>query len=602
MSRERALRQLLAGSCIVSFFCAPSAGAWTHYLDGSAKQSGDFAVAVVVDTTGDAFVGGTFANKETSSDLAVLKFDGASGNTEWRREIDGGGADWLTDLALAGPDVVAVGQLGTPMHLRSDIVVLKFDGNTGEELWRQELTDGLARSVAVDSAGDVVVVGRLRDASDWDFFVAKYHGDTGSELWRFLVEGGGLEHEALSVAVSPGGNVVASGAVTDGNNQDFFVVAIDGVTGAELWRQQLRDEEPREYASVLRLDPNADVLAIGRISTSTAFVLKFDGATGNELWRTHVGLSVPGPNVVRDIAVDPSGTIWAAGSFGPHFGVAKLDGETGTEVWAKEIAAGEPGLADHIHLDPAGNPIVVGAMSQAGAGWPSIIKLDQTTGSELWRQQLLRPHPTFGNTTTLDTAVDPHGNPILVGRSRKAGFTSLFTAVKLDGVTGSTCGLEAKHMSFKDPSPEKRRIQFLINDTLVMTGWGGSSSDPRVSGATLTLHNPTTQETATIPLPAKDWTWIGNPPGAKGYRFRAPPGENPCRITIKPSKLVRGVCSSKRGPLPFTLDEPSQGSIVVAYQAGPTAPLCAKFGGSVSIDVPGFFKARKVPRGGLVCP
>lgn len=572
-------------------------------MAGTDKIHGDSALAVVVDAAGDVFAGGQLANNDTNSDLVVLKFDGTSGTEVWRREIDGGqsGFDSVHALALAGADVVAAGNLHTSSE--PDFAVLKFDGSTGEELWRQLLPDGLARAVAVDDAGDVLAVGRAQGSTGWTFVVVKYHGATGAELWRSDVESVGVHDGAVSVSVSAGGDVVASGvAPGEDGFRDFFVVALDGATGTELWRQRLSGGESQHgSASRVRFDPSGDVFAIGHVASSRAFVLKFDGDDGSELWRTQVGLSIPGEHHLEDLLVDGAGSVWAAGRLGPHFGVVKLEGSTGIEDWATEVATGEVGTAAAIDLDPAGNPIATGAVRQAGTNWLSVAKLDGVTGAELWRQQIR--DPKFGPKSPEDIAVDPHGDPIAVGASGNPPKSStVFEVVKLDGVTGSTCGLAAKFIAFIDPTPEKRRVQFLVKDELVMIGWGGSSSDPRQTGATLTLHNPTTSETAEIPLPAAHWTGLGNPPGKKGYRFRAPVGANPCKVIINPAKFLRATCSSKRGPLPFTLDEPSQGRIAISFQAGATAPLCAEFGGSTLIDVPGFFKARKVPRGGFVCP
>lgn len=136
---------------------------------------------------------------------------------------------------------------------------------------------------------------------------------------------------------------------------------------------------------------------------------------------------------------------------------------------------------------------------------------------------------------------------------------------------------------------------------MVVAGLPGSTLDPTVSGATLELVNRTTLESATFVLPAADWKGLGNPAGSKGYKFKASAG--PCTsVVLKPDKLIKAVCNAKHGSIPFSLDEASQGALAVAFRIATAAPQCAEFGGDVSLDVPGFFKARNAPAGEFICP
>ena len=68
--------------------------------------------------------------------------------------------------------------------------VIKFDGASGAELWRQA-TDAsndsifpAAQAVAVDGAANVVAVGITNPGARPTFMVIKYDGVSGFELWR----------------------------------------------------------------------------------------------------------------------------------------------------------------------------------------------------------------------------------------------------------------------------------------------------------------------------------------------------------------------------------------------------------------------------------
>jgi cysteine-rich repeat protein len=66
---------------------------------------------------------------------------------------------------------------------------MKFDGETGDLLWRRDLdgggisaSDDHANTVAIDHLGDVVAGGHLEPATQWDMAVIKFGGRDGSDI------------------------------------------------------------------------------------------------------------------------------------------------------------------------------------------------------------------------------------------------------------------------------------------------------------------------------------------------------------------------------------------------------------------------------------
>jgi len=86
-------------------------------------------------------------------------------------------------------------------------IVIKFDGVSGEELWRQVIVGdgatGMAAAVVVDGEGDVVAAGRINTPSGSDFTVIKVDGSRGTELWRQAIKGAGHINYATAAAVHP---------------------------------------------------------------------------------------------------------------------------------------------------------------------------------------------------------------------------------------------------------------------------------------------------------------------------------------------------------------------------------------------------------------
>ena len=105
------------------------------------------------------------------------------------------------------------------------------------------------------------------------------------------------------------------------------------------------------------------------------------------------------------------------------------------------------------------------------------------------------------------------------------------------------------------------------------------------------LVNPATGEQATLPLPESGWTALGSPPGSSGYRYSDRHHLfGPCSQAIVTAHRTMVRCS---GPgIPFSLDEPSQGSLGVRVNTGSGAlSRCVLFGGDIKRDSPGSFLA-----------
>jgi hypothetical protein len=113
------------------------------------------------------------------------------------------------------------------------------------------------------------------------------------------------------------------------------------------------------------------------------------------------------------------------------------------------------------------------------------------------------------------------------------------------------------------------------------------SDDPTSVGASLTIYNPTSSESAELEMPASNWTSTGSL-----WKFRntaAPNPPSPVRTaSIKPARQIKVNARA----IGITLDEQTQGSIGAVLTVG-TQRYCVLFGGTITRDVPGRFSARK---------
>ena len=206
--------------------------------------------------------------------------------------------------------------------------------------------------MVVDSASDVVAAGAA-------FGVVKLAGSTGTEVWRTTPLGG----DAKSLAVDSAGDVVVGGTST----HDFTVVKLSGSTGAELWRVTLTGNSPSfdDVAYAVAVDPSGDVVAAGYVFSyppgNEMVTIKLAGSTGTEVWRHAVAV----PTVVSNgdffavaLAIEPSSgdVITAGGSFITGGYSDTISTDYGSPIGGREAWSGDSGgYIDRWHTYRVGN-------------------------------------------------------------------------------------------------------------------------------------------------------------------------------------------------------------------------------------------------------
>lgn len=553
------------------------------------------AEAVALDANGDVLVG-SFGDVST-----VIKLDRQSGTELWQYNA----GPRVYDLATDGAGDVAVAA-----DLDDSFFVSKVDGGTGTELWQQVLVgsapSGLQRAhgVAFDPNGDVVAVGFVRNANATSstpaFTVVKFGGTTGAVLWRVEIPGG----NAREVVIDAAGDVYVAGTLSN----RFVVVRLDRATGGEIWRTEVLGSADRGFAFAIALGGGGRVVAAGRLSeafNSDIAVVTLDGGTGAVDWMRRIDGPAGGSDQALSVDVDAAGDCLVAGQVDNgvtrHQPIAlKLRGTSGEELWRYELVGTDTSSSvgsrfSAVVAGPAGDAFAAGFVYNINRLADFVVvRLDGSTGTVAWRNEL-------DGSFAVDIAVDASGDPVAVGAFRHP--LQHLAVVDMDGETGASGATEGRTFLAKDPGdPKKRLIKVLAKDGLIASPSPGSALDPRVTGATVRFLNPTTTEEATFFLPpGPGWKGLGNPPGDRGYRYKGGAGDACNTVSIRHRKQWKAVCRGKNGDVPFTLDEPSQGSLAASIQFGASAPQCTVFGGTVIKDEVGRFKAVK-SAGGSDCP
>jgi len=345
---------------------------WTLQAPGTGKDFGD---AITVDHLGNIFVTGEFQKTivfdtitVTSTtvtgtgdyDYFLAKYD-SSHRVQWVKK--GGGT--LTDRGYGvttdrAGNVLVTGHLfGTAtfdgVSLTSagnlDMFTAKYNAN-GQMQWIKQgsgVSQVSSRAIAVDTAGNVIVVGYFGSATAptvtfgsivlttngvRDPWIVKYD-PAGNPLWAHNPGGLATGEEAKDVAVDVNGNIYVTGMFVDSASfgtqkiysngvADIFIAKYDK-DGQIVWAKNAGGKKADE-GSTIAVD-NAGNIFVGGVFDSSAtfgttnivgagkndaYVAKYDNS-GNLLWVRYGG--GVDDDLCNDIALDISGNVLGTGQF-----------------------------------------------------------------------------------------------------------------------------------------------------------------------------------------------------------------------------------------------------------------------------------------------
>lgn len=282
---------------------------------------------------------------------------------------------------------------------------------SGDSLWsrhfaanpRQPLVWAGSR-IAVDEAGNLVVATAVADGVDFGDGPLSTGGNLVFALAKFDDEGEHLWHKEFSgsvyprdVAVNQAGLIATTG-VYYGTGVDFgggllvgqesgsdAFVAVFTADGEHVWSARI-GVEGDQWADSLAMDAAGNVVVAGTftgqisvcgasltsVGDMDSFIAKFDPA-GSCLWSKQLGYTE-----IHNVALDASGSVVLAGSFGDYFAeaidlgggplttagsedifVAKLDA-AGEHVWSKRFGDASLQRAYGVAVDGPGNVVISG--------------------------------------------------------------------------------------------------------------------------------------------------------------------------------------------------------------------------------------------------
>lgn len=273
-----------------------------------------FATELAATPTGDVLVC-AFAG---ASGFATLKLSGVDGHELWRATEE---YPDLAQVSLAPSSVVAdlQGNVLLAVGLAGDAVeVVKYDGNSGQTRWRRRLVNaGSSVHVHADGAGHAIVTSMVADGA----LVTKLDAAQGTVRWTRRLPGAHLTINAT--AITGNGDVLVAGDQEgEAYTHRAFARRLRGADGAVLWAvDNLPSAGPHSYVTAALLTAQDDFFvgaasgqdcwALGCSGESSWVVSRLDAATGQLRWTSNV---LPLETVERvTVLTMGQGTLLAAG-------------------------------------------------------------------------------------------------------------------------------------------------------------------------------------------------------------------------------------------------------------------------------------------------
>ena len=297
--------------------------AWVQTYNGPVN-AWDYAYAIAVDTSGNAYVTGWSGGSGTSDDYATIKYY-SNGDTAWVRRYDGPG-DYSYDHAIAiavddSGNVYVTGWSGGS-GTNDDYATIKYYPN-GDTAWVRRYNgptnyDDQASAIAVDDSGNVYVTGSSYNGLNYDYATIKYYPD-GDTAWVRRYNGPGNDWDgAYAIAVDGSGNVYVTGrSGGSGTGYDYATIKYYP-NGDTAWvRRYNGPENSIDAAYAIAVDGSGNIYVTG-ISGGGATISDYATikyySNGDFAWVRRYNGPGNGEDCSYAIAVNDSGYVYVTGS------------------------------------------------------------------------------------------------------------------------------------------------------------------------------------------------------------------------------------------------------------------------------------------------
>ncbi len=345
----------------------------------------DEAYDIALDGSGNVYVTGWSLGSAAKFEYATIKYNNA-GEEQWVARYSGKGNDnWAYALAVDASGNAYVTGRSEGVGGSSDYATIKYSSD-GEEQWVQRYNgpgygDDWATDLAVDASGNVYVTGRSWGSeNDLDYTTIKYNSE-GEERWVARYSGPCNGNDwAFAIDVDESGYVYVTGR-SWGSETDFDYATIKyNSEGEEQWAARYNGPgNDWDQPSCIAVDASGNVyvtgFSVGLELSSECTTIKYN-SEGEEQWVARYGIPGSSYNIGRNIAVDESGNVYVTGQSdgvetSSDYATVKYNSE-GEEQWVARYH-NDFDYASAIAVDASGHVYVT------GSSWDAATEYDYVT-------------------------------------------------------------------------------------------------------------------------------------------------------------------------------------------------------------------------------
>ena len=287
---------------------------WTNIISGNGLGASVRTRGLAVDSTGAVILSGLHSGG--GNDFLTMKFS-AAGSLVWSNRFDALGDDEPMAVVVDGNNkIIVTGKSQDGFY--TDYLTIKYLAD-GTPFWTNRSSyssvgNDVARSVAVDAAGDVYVTGDGAEQKTYAYTL-KLAAATGVPVWTNRFDIDGQDSTAEAVRVDSGGNVIVAGTLNDAGGQTSFGVVKYSSVGAVVWTNLYTRNTAAQHVHGLAVDSAGNVFITG--NTEVARDMDFTTlkylADGTPAWTNHYNGAALGRDHPNAIAVNAAGEVIVTG-------------------------------------------------------------------------------------------------------------------------------------------------------------------------------------------------------------------------------------------------------------------------------------------------
>jgi len=215
-----------------------------HTNNGGVDNPSDgYITSVAYDSEGNVFATGVYDTVGGAPGMFLIKTD-PNGQVLFHNYYYEYYAFGFAMAVDKNDDVVFV--MGEFDPSSADTLLVKVSGEDGTIIWQKYLadtdptSDDVAICVDIDpTSNDIIIAGNTATGSQYDFWVGKFSGASGNPIWQKQYDQETMYDAASGLAVDSQGNIGIVGMTYGGEEAYLPVFKLSGADGSILWQTKI---------------------------------------------------------------------------------------------------------------------------------------------------------------------------------------------------------------------------------------------------------------------------------------------------------------------------------------------------------------------------